>query len=63
MRTGTVPVTRHGPFAGALAKVPVRDQAESQEICVLRRATVPLAPAAQALATMLASYLRTVRGR
>ncbi|KUZ09210.1 LysR family transcriptional regulator [Burkholderia diffusa] len=54
-------VTRHGPFASALAKV--REQAESQEVCLLQRAAVPLTPAAQELATMLASYLRTVRGR
>ena len=59
----TEAVTRHGPFAGALAKVPVREQAESQDICLLQRAAVPLTPAAQELATMLASYLRVVHGR
>lgn len=59
----TEALTRHGPFAGALVKVPVRELAESQDICLPQRAAVPLTPAAQELATMLASYLRVVRGR
>ena len=59
----TEAITRHGPFAGALVKVPVREQADAQDICLLQRAAVPLTPAAQELATMLASYLRVVRGR
>ena len=59
----TEAITRHGPFAGALAKVPVCERADAQDVCLLQRAAVPLTPAAQALATMLASYLRVVRGR
>ncbi|MBN3816530.1 LysR family transcriptional regulator [Paraburkholderia sp. Se-20369] len=55
-------VTRNGPFAGALVKIPVRERTESQDVCLLQRAAVPLTPVAQELATMLASYLRMVRG-
>ncbi|WP_306716214.1 LysR family transcriptional regulator [Burkholderia dolosa] len=54
-------VTRDGPFAGVLAKVPVHEHAEPQQICLLQRAAVPLTPAAQELAAMLVSYLRMIR--
>ncbi|MGU7770164.1 LysR family transcriptional regulator [Burkholderia sp. MR1-5-21] len=56
-------VTRHGPFASSLAVVPVRERAAAQDVCLLQRAAVPLTPAAQELASMLASYLRMVRSK
>jgi LysR family transcriptional regulator of abg operon len=34
-----------------------------QNVCLLQRAAVPLTPAAQEFATMIASYMRTVRVR
>ncbi|MGH8781716.1 LysR substrate-binding domain-containing protein [Paraburkholderia sp.] len=54
-------VTRHRLFAGALVAVPIRERAERSNVCVLQRAGVPLTPAAQELAAMIASYARTVR--
>jgi len=44
---------RHGRSACAI----------EQTVCLLQRAAIPLTPAAQELATMLASYTRTVQGR
>lgn len=54
-------VTRHRLFAGALVAVPIRERAERSNVCLLQRAGVPLTPAAQELAAMIASYARTVR--
>lgn len=54
-------VTRHKLFAGALVAVPIRERAERSNVCLLQRAGVPLTPAAQELAAMIASYARTVR--
>jgi len=54
-------VTRHPLFAHALTSIPVRERATQQNVCLLQRAAIPVTPAAQELATMIASYTRTVR--
>jgi LysR family transcriptional regulator, regulator of abg operon len=54
-------VTRHGPFAGSLVPIAIREHAPEQQVCVVQRAALPVTPAAQELATMIASYMRTVR--
>lgn len=56
-------VTKHRFFASALTSIPVREQPVSQDVCILQRAAIPLTPAAQELATMIASYTRAVRAR
>jgi len=56
-------LTRRGPFAGALRTIAVRERPTQQNVCLLQRAAIPLTPAAQELATMIASYTRTVRSR
>jgi LysR family transcriptional regulator of abg operon len=54
-------VAKQGPFAGALTTIDVRERAIEQTVCLLQRAAIPLTPAAPELATMIASYTRTVR--
>ncbi|MFM0625071.1 LysR substrate-binding domain-containing protein [Paraburkholderia xenovorans] len=56
-------VVKRGPFASTLTAIPVRERAVEQNVCLLQRAAIPLTPAAQELATMIASYTRTVRAR
>jgi DNA-binding transcriptional LysR family regulator len=56
-------VTKQGPFANTLASIRVHERPVEQNVCVLQRAAIPLTPAAQELATMIASYTRTVRAR
>ncbi|MBN3752618.1 LysR family transcriptional regulator [Paraburkholderia sp. Tr-20389] len=56
-------VTKRGPFARVLTIIDVRERVAAQDVCVLQRAAAPLTPAAQELATMIASYTRTVRAR
>ncbi|MFM0727735.1 LysR substrate-binding domain-containing protein [Paraburkholderia strydomiana] len=56
-------VAKRGPFASALTVIAVRERAVEQHVCLLQRAAIPLTPAAQELATMIASYTRTVRAR
>jgi hypothetical protein len=56
-------VAKRGPFARVLTTIDVRERAGEQDVCVLQRAPAPLTPAAQELATMIASYTRTVRAR
>lgn len=54
-------VTTHPLFARTLVAVPIAEHAEPSDVCVIQRAGVPLTPAAQELAAMVASYARTVR--
>lgn len=56
-------VAKRGPFAATLTSIDVRERAVEQNVCLLQRAAIPLTPAAQELATMIASYTRTVRAR
>ena len=56
-------VAKRGPFADVLTTIPVRESALQQNVCLLQRAAIPLTPAAQEFATMIASYARTVRAR
>ena len=56
-------VATHRLFAHALASIAVRERAIEQNVCLLQRAAIPVTPAAQELATMIASYTRTVRAR
>ncbi|MGF6602465.1 LysR family transcriptional regulator of abg operon [Paraburkholderia sp. GAS448] len=56
-------VTQRGPFAGALKSIPLRERPTQHNVCLLQRAAIPVTPAAQELATMIASYTRTVRAR
>ncbi|WP_345815697.1 LysR substrate-binding domain-containing protein [Paraburkholderia sp. PREW-6R] len=56
-------VVKRGPFATTLTSINVRERALEQDVCVLQRAAVPLTPAAQELAAMIASYARAVRAR
>ncbi|ADG18971.1 transcriptional regulator, LysR family [Paraburkholderia atlantica] len=56
-------ITKRGPFADVLTTIPVRERALQQHVCLLQRAAIPLTPAAQEFATMIASYTRTVRAR
>ncbi|MFM0687769.1 LysR substrate-binding domain-containing protein [Paraburkholderia strydomiana] len=56
-------VAKQGPFASALTVIDVRERAIEQTVCLLQRAAIPVTPAAQELATMIASYTRTVRAR
>jgi DNA-binding transcriptional LysR family regulator len=56
-------VAKQGPFASALTVIDVRERAIEQTVCLLQRAAIPVTPAAQELATMIASYTRTVRVR
>jgi LysR family transcriptional regulator, regulator of abg operon len=53
-------VVNQGAFADRLTILPVAERPASQHVCLLQRAAVPLTPAAQELATMLASWARTV---
>jgi LysR family transcriptional regulator, regulator of abg operon len=54
---------KRGPFADVLTTIPIRECALQQNVCLLQRAAIPLTPAAQEFATMIASYTRTVRAR
>lgn len=54
-------VAKRGPFADRLTCIPIAERPADQQVCLLQRAAVPLTPAAQELATMLASYARAVR--
>ncbi|QCP48916.1 LysR family transcriptional regulator [Trinickia violacea] len=54
-------VTRHRLFGGALASIAIAERAAPSNVCVLQRASVPLTPAAQELATMIASYARMIK--
>jgi LysR family transcriptional regulator, regulator of abg operon len=54
-------VTRHRLFGGALASIAIAERAALSNVCVLQRASVPLTPAAQELATMIASYARMIK--
>jgi LysR family transcriptional regulator of abg operon len=56
-------VTRHPLFAPTLTSILVHERAVEQNVCLLQRAAIPVTPAAQELATMIASYTRTVRAR
>lgn len=56
-------VVTRGPFASRLSVIDVREKAAAQNVCLLQRAAIPLTPAAQELAAMIASYTRTVRAR
>ncbi|MFM0741281.1 LysR substrate-binding domain-containing protein [Paraburkholderia xenovorans] len=56
-------VAKRGPFANLLTSIPVHQRVAEQSVSVLQRAAVPITPAAQELATMIASYTRTVRAR
>jgi LysR family transcriptional regulator, regulator of abg operon len=56
-------VARHPLFANTLTSIAVRERAVEQDVCLLQRAAIPVTPAAQELATMIASYTRTVRAR
>ncbi|EEA03629.1 transcriptional regulator, LysR family [Burkholderia sp. H160] len=56
-------IAKRGPFADVLTTIPVRERALQQNVCLLQRAAIPLTPAAQEFATMIASYMRTVRAR
>jgi LysR family transcriptional regulator of abg operon len=56
-------VTRHRLFAQGLSSIPIRERSALQHVCLLQRAAIPVTPAAQELATMIASYTRTVRAR
>jgi DNA-binding transcriptional LysR family regulator len=56
-------VTRHPLFAQTLTAIPVHERVVEQNVCLLQRAAIPVTPAAQELATMIASYTRTVRAR
>ncbi|MCX5540869.1 LysR substrate-binding domain-containing protein [Paraburkholderia sp. CNPSo 3076] len=54
-------VATRGPFAERLARIRIAERPAAQQVCLLQRAAVPLTPAAQELATMLASYARAGR--
>jgi LysR family transcriptional regulator, regulator of abg operon len=54
-------VTRHRFFSGELASIAIAERPSEANVCVLQRASVPLTPAAQELATMIASYARMTR--
>jgi DNA-binding transcriptional LysR family regulator len=54
-------VTRHRFFGGDLTSIPIAERPTEANVCVLQRASVPLTPAAQELATMIASYARMTR--
>ncbi|MGF6640034.1 LysR substrate-binding domain-containing protein [Paraburkholderia sp. MM6662-R1] len=54
-------IAKRGPFADVLTTIPVRERALQQNVCLLQRAAIPLTPAAQEFATMMASYTRAVR--
>nr|WP_244201225.1 hypothetical protein [Paraburkholderia rhynchosiae] len=56
-------VARRVPSASAGHHRRSRERAIEQTVCLLQRAAIPLTPAAQELATMIASYTRTVRAR
>ena len=56
-------LTARGPFARVLTAIPVKERMVEQNVCLLQRAATPLTPAAQELATMVASYTRTVRAQ
>jgi DNA-binding transcriptional LysR family regulator len=49
-------------FSGSLVRIPIRETFSPRDVCLIRRSTAPLTTAAQALATMLASYARLRRG-
>ena len=56
-------LARHPFFAGTLASIKVKEQPAAQDVCLLQRAAVPLTPAAQELASMLASYARATHAQ
>jgi LysR family transcriptional regulator, regulator of abg operon len=56
-------VARHPLFAQRLTSIALPERAMEQDVCLLQRAALPVTPAAQELATMIASYTRTVRTR
>jgi LysR family transcriptional regulator, regulator of abg operon len=56
-------VATHPLFARTLTSIALPEHAMEQDVCLLQRAALPVTPAAQELATMIASYTRTVRTR
>ncbi|TKC86861.1 LysR family transcriptional regulator [Trinickia terrae] len=56
-------VTRHRLFGGALASIEIAERPAASNVCVMQRASVPLTPAAQELAAMIASYARMIKPR
>jgi LysR family transcriptional regulator of abg operon len=54
-------VTRYRLFGGELAAIAIAERPTESSVCVLQRASVPLTPAAQELATMIASYSRMTK--
>lgn len=54
-------VTRYRLFNGALTSIPIAEQPAESSVCLLHRASVPLTPAAQELATMCVSYARMTK--
>ena len=54
-------VTRHRLFGGELASIDIAEKPAEFSVSLLERASVPLTPAAQELATMFASYARMTR--
>ncbi len=54
-------VTRHRLFGGELTSIAIAERTAESTVSLLQRASVPLTPAAQELATMIASYARMTR--
>jgi LysR family transcriptional regulator, regulator of abg operon len=54
-------VTRHRLFGGELTSIPIVERPTESTVSLLQRASAPLTPAAQELATMIASYARMTR--
>jgi LysR family transcriptional regulator of abg operon len=54
-------VTRQRLFGGELASIAIDERPAASNVAVLQRASVPLTPAAQELATMIASYARMIK--
>lgn len=56
-------VTRHRLFGGELASIDIAERPAGSTVSLLQRASVPLTPAAQELAAMIASFARMTRSR
>ena len=57
-----VRLAAHPFFRDHVAVVPIKEQALSTRVCLLRRAGVPLTPVAQELASMAVSFARMLPG-
>ncbi len=56
-------VIEHPFFASSLTHIPIKEEIQGSNICLVHRSAVPLTPAAQKICSMLISHARTMAKR